>query len=61
LYLSTLTNDYKIVKPDSRSFIKQVSKLGSVMLIDTMTEEEIYAVLYPKFKKIIESKGDNDF
>lgn len=50
-------NNYRIVKPDSRSFIKQVSKLGSVMLIDIMTEKEIYDALYPKFEKIILEKS----
>ncbi len=33
--------------------IKETSKIGSVMLIDIMTEEEIYELIYPKFIKIL--------
>lgn len=33
--------------------IKETAKIGSVMLIDIMSQEEIYEIIYPKFVKII--------
>lgn len=51
------TYDYKMVKPISRSLIKEASKLGSVMLIDALEEKEVYDFLYPKLVKIIDKKS----
>ena len=45
-YNITLTNK------QSAAMIKETSKIGSVMLIDVMTQEEIYKSIYPKFVKI---------
>lgn len=50
------TNNYKMIKPISRSLIKEASKLGSVMLIDTLNEREVYNLLYPKLVKIVDKK-----
>lgn len=41
-----------LVNKQSAAMIKETSKIGSVMLIDIMTEEEIYEIIYPKFVKI---------
>ena len=42
-----------ILSKQNAEMIKETSKIGSVMLIDIMTEEEIYELIYPKFIKIL--------
>lgn len=37
----------------SSDMVKEASKIGSVMLLDVMTKEEIYTIIYPKFIQII--------
>lgn len=41
-----------LVNKQSAAMVKETSKIGSVMLMDVMTEAEIYEILYPKFVKI---------
>lgn len=41
-----------LVTKQSAAMVKETSKIGSVMLMDVMTEEEIYKMIYPKFLKI---------
>lgn len=41
-----------LVNKQSAAMVKETSKIGSVMLMDVMTEEEIYEIIYPKFVKI---------
>lgn len=45
-----------LVNKQSAAMVKETSKIGSVMLMDIMTEEEIYAILYPKFVMIAAEK-----
>lgn len=42
-----------------REIMKETSKIGSVMLIDTMESEEIYSLLYPKILNIIKGSQTN--
>ena len=50
-----ISEKYKItlVNTQSAAMVKETSKIGSVMLIDVMTQEEIYKLIYPKFVKIV--------
>ena len=41
-----------LVNKQSAEMVKEASKIGSVMLIDVMTQEEVYEIIYPKFLKI---------
>lgn len=41
-----------LVNKQSAEMVKETSKIGSVMLIDVMTQEEIYEIIFPKFLKI---------
>ena len=45
-------NGIKLSKAHSRNIMKEASKIGSVMLIDVMSKEEIYNIIYPKVIKI---------
>ncbi len=42
-----------------REFMKETSKIGSVMLIDTMTSDEIYNLLYPRVLNILKGSQTN--
>ena len=42
-----------------REAMKETSKIGSVMLIDTMTSDEVYALLYPKILNILNGSQMN--
>ncbi len=41
-----------LINKQSAAMVKEASKIGSVMLVDIMTQDEIYTILYPKFMKI---------
>lgn len=43
----------KLNRPMIRSISIATSRIGSVMLIDIMSKEEIYNILYDKFKEIV--------
>ena len=42
-----------LTKPQVRQNMKDASRIGSVMLIDIMTKDEIYDILYKKLEEII--------
>lgn len=42
-----------ITKPQARELMKEVSRMGSVMLIDLVSNKEIYDYLVPKLEKIV--------
>lgn len=42
-----------------REFMKETSKIGSVMLIDIMTSDEIYNLLYPRVFNILKGSQTN--
>ncbi|MDE6655703.1 MAG: hypothetical protein K2J85_01785, partial [Anaeroplasmataceae bacterium] len=48
-----------LVNKQSAEMVKETSKIGSVMLIDVMTEAEIYAIIYPKFLQIASEQNTN--
>lgn len=41
-----------LLNKQSAEMVKEASKIGSVMLIDVMSQEEIYQIILPKFLKI---------
>ncbi|MCM1130684.1 MAG: DUF6339 family protein [Roseburia sp.] len=41
-----------LTNKQSAEMVKETSKIGSVMLVDVMRQEEIYEIIYPKFLKI---------
>ncbi len=42
-----------LLSKQSAAMVKEASKIGSVMLMDVMTQEEIYDIVYPKFIQIV--------
>ncbi len=44
-----------LLDSQSAEMLKETSKIGSVMLVDVMSQEEIYELIVPKFLKIIVS------
>ena len=61
----TAMRDYKTEnnvfynKAVSREIMKASTKIGSIMLVDVMTEEEIYAYMMPRIKNIMEKSAQN--
>ena len=62
----TAMRDYKTEnnvfynKAVSREIMKASTKIGSIMLVDVMTEEEIYAYMMPSIKNIMEKSAQTD-
>lgn len=42
-----------LVNKQSADMIKETSKIGSVMLLDVMSEKEIYDMIFPKFLRMV--------
>ena len=45
-----------ITKPVARALMKEASRMGSVMLIDLVSREDIYQYLYSKLDRIIKEE-----
>ncbi len=53
-------NNIVMTKPMARELMKDVSRMGSVMLIDLATGKEIYDYLYPKLDRIVKRIKNNE-
>ncbi|MDE7385359.1 MAG: hypothetical protein K2M84_06340 [Anaeroplasmataceae bacterium] len=42
-----------LVNKQSAEMVKETSKIGSVMLIDVMSEKEVYEIVFPKFLRLV--------
>lgn len=48
----SVQNNVKIVNEHARELMKEASRMGSVMLVDMMSKDEIYDYLYPRLEQI---------
>ena len=56
---ATLETSIELSIEQIREIMKETSKIGSVMLIDTMSSDEIYDLLYPKVLDILKGSQTN--
>ena len=55
----SVQNNVNIINEHERELMKEASRMGSVMLVDLMSKEEIYNYLYPKLEAIHKNLVEN--